>query len=174
MSDARTFSVVPCSNAADRPDRRPRGADNLEGRRKAAPGDVHSADITWNLGGERSQIGVQAGVVGGLQNGRSHPPVPFDGDECDEAAPTRTRMSSRKATPSHRGGRGGAKGCVGEVGRGPIGFVGDGLRLVRSPVVHGLRNSDAQRASHVRDFAHGDRLWGLNIRAPAGQWPSPG
>ena len=46
----------------------------------------HAADVTGNLGGERRRIGLKIGVVGALQCGRAHPPVPFASDDEDEGA----------------------------------------------------------------------------------------
>ena len=105
------------------------GFDLLE----VAYGDV--ADIAWNLGGERSQIGVQVGVVRGLQDGRSHPPIPFVGDEFDEARDqNQDEQSEGDANPS--GGSRRRERMMRRISRGASGF-GGGLLLFSGPVVHG-------------------------------------
>ena len=44
------------------------------------------ADIAGNLGSERRHIGLKIGIVGALQGGRPHPPIPFASDDEDEGA----------------------------------------------------------------------------------------
>ena len=46
----------------------------------------HPADVARHLGGKRRDVGLEIGVVGGLQHRRTDPPVPLVRDCRDEAA----------------------------------------------------------------------------------------
>src|SRR5580704_8385161 len=46
----------------------------------------HVLDVAGNFGGEGCRISLKVGIVGFLQYGRSHPPVPFASDDEDQGA----------------------------------------------------------------------------------------
>jgi hypothetical protein len=48
--------------------------------------NVDGFDVPGNLGGQRRRIGLQVGVVGGLQRGRANPKIPFEGDNEDQTS----------------------------------------------------------------------------------------